>query len=97
MFTAEPARASVVGWEGGASQIDLPADSYSAMFLGRTLVTYVNPLRKNTFGPDAARPVRACSTWPGGRTEQVEGGLLSGELARQVRNGGVRRLVVELG
>ncbi|MCD8510640.1 MAG: hypothetical protein LRY73_12730 [Bacillus sp. (in: Bacteria)] len=72
----------------------------SFKFLGKTEVTYVNPLKKNTYGADAAKPISVKVYFnhdEGGTPKQYKANKLTGDLAVAIRNGEVARLVVELG
>ncbi len=82
---------------GGELKVDIPADSFSFMFLGRILVTYLNPVRKDTFGTDAVEPIRYIFFPPEGEAQVAPGGDVEEVLAQQVRARGFRRIMVELG
>jgi hypothetical protein len=85
-------------WIGNKQKtVELPANSYSFMFLGNTLVTYHNPLRRNTFGKNGVYPVRWRITDGGGGVSVIEGATVQGVLARAIRNREVSRIEVELG
>lgn len=96
MFTRKAG--TVPLWIGGRRQdVRLPANSYSFEFLGGTIVTYVNPRRKSTFGPGAAKPVFWKVTARDGRVIEVKGPALGGAAARLVREQQVTRMEIELG
>jgi len=77
-------------------QISFEANTFSFMFLGEILVSYHNPLRKDTFGADA--PV--VDSWKltdlAGDVHTVQGAILQGDMAEKVRNREIRRIVIEL-
>jgi hypothetical protein len=95
-FTEVPVKRQL--WEQGQGrrEIALPAGSFAFRFLGHTLVTYHNPDRRDSFGEGAARPVQIQLKAASGEARTVHSGVLRGDLARAVREGAVRRLLVEL-
>ncbi|MFP4105749.1 MAG: hypothetical protein ACLFVU_06610 [Phycisphaerae bacterium] len=95
-FTAEPTQREVVDRDGRPRQYDLPADSCSAMLFGSTLVTYVNPSRHATFGPDAVTVQGYEFIRADGSAESVDGPVVRGTLAEQVREQQFRQIVVRL-
>jgi hypothetical protein len=62
--------------------------------LSKCKVTYHNPSRKSTFGTDAANVQRIVIT---DTKEEVLGNVLSGEMAKRIRNGEIKELSVYLG
>ncbi|MGE5598788.1 MAG: hypothetical protein ACM3XS_05365, partial [Bacteroidota bacterium] len=95
-FGREERRIEIAGEDGRVRSHLLPADSYAAMFLGRTLVVYANPGRRDTFGADAARIESTKLTAGNGEVLQVAGPAIAGEWARQVRSGRIERIDVLL-
>jgi hypothetical protein len=76
---------------------DLPADAFACAALGRTLLVYHNPLRRDTFGLGAVHPRRftlhaASDAVP----LLIEADAVGSPLAEQVRSGRFRRIDVEL-
>lgn len=65
-------------------------------FLGSTLVTYHNPKKRNTFGPDGVMPYKYELTDCAGKTVEFESSYISGEYAGKVRNGKIRSIDVYL-
>ncbi|MGG1612974.1 cellobiose phosphorylase [Paenibacillus sp. FSL K6-2441] len=68
----------------------------SFRFLGTTEVVYRNPQKKDTYGPDAAALRRLVVQKHDGTELAVEGAVIDGELAEEVRSGKVRRIEAEL-
>jgi len=95
LFT-ESSRTERLFLNGCWQKIDFPSNSFSFMFLGEVLVTYLNRERKCTFGESSVGP----STWYledlQGNCLTVEQNVLSGEIAEKVRNRQVRRMIIEL-
>jgi hypothetical protein len=66
------------------------------MFLGSTVVNYVNLGKKNTFGQNGVKPVRYVLENPDGDIVNVENSCLTGQYAYQVRNGVFSNITVHL-
>jgi hypothetical protein len=97
LFTRRAQERELVRWDGQTEKLSLPAGSYSALFLGHTLVTYLNPQRRNTYGPKAVRPVRYELVYRNGRRAILAGSELAARPALDVREGKVSSLRVLLG
>ena len=97
LFTRAPATRQVVDWQGRSRAVSFPANSCSALFLGHTMVTYVNPARGDTFGEGAVRPVEHRLFPDAGGRQVVPGCELRGEHALAVRQRRVARIEVALG
>jgi hypothetical protein len=92
-------KASVVPYHDpvrGRLEVEIPASSFAFKLLGKTLVTYRNEARLDTWGKKGAKPVRYAFTFHDGNKRVVEGSSVDGELARAVRDGQVAELVVTL-
>lgn len=77
-------------WNGG--DVEIPANSFAAAFLGTVLLVYHNEQRRDTFGANAARPARIVVD---GR-ETIGAPALHGKMAEELRRRSVRRLDVWL-
>lgn len=66
-------------------------------FLGTVRVTYVNPARASTFGPDAVQPTRVVLESRDGTVTEVDGAVIPEPLALQVRRGTIAQITVHLG
>lgn len=62
-------------------------DRVSFKFLGSTMVNYINPDRKNTFGEDGVKPVRYVLENRNGDTADIENSYITGQYANEIRNG----------
>lgn len=78
------------------SNSPIPEDSVAFKFLGRCLVVYNNPRRKNTFGDEAASIKSLRLTFDDGHVATVEGDTLDSSFALDVREGRVKRIDCEL-
>jgi hypothetical protein len=71
-------------------------DQISFTFLGSTTVVYHNPARRDTFGEQAAIPVRFALEMADGTTLDIEGGHLGAPYAEMVRDGAVKIVHITL-
>ncbi len=96
LFTEEDV--SVPLWQGRQrKERRFAAGTFSFAFLGSILVTYLNPQRRDTFGKNAAKPEYITVTGLDGTTTRIEGGVISGPLARSIRDRQVKSIEVILG
>jgi hypothetical protein len=83
--------------DGQPTQLDLPAGTYAFNFLGRTLVVYHNPKKRNTFGPKAAKVVRCELAYRSSKKNVlVAGPAIPAPYAGHVREGRIERIDVYL-
>ncbi|MNP34670.1 hypothetical protein D3C76_1279680 [compost metagenome] len=68
----------------------------SFRFLGTTEVVYRNPQKKDTYGPNAASIRRLVVRRQDGSEQVVDGSVIEGQLAEEIRSGAVRRIEAEL-
>ncbi|PPD31661.1 MAG: hypothetical protein CTY19_13110 [Methylomonas sp.] len=74
----------------------LPADSAACALLGSTLLVYLNPQRKNTYGADSVAPGRFYLHGLDDTIQTVEGNCVRTETAEAIRRGEFRRVDIEL-
>jgi len=92
MFAADSRTVSPFGYDD-----ILPADSAAMVLFGSTLLVYINPSRRDSFGISAVQPLRY-RLYDGNRGSRiVEGGSLPAGMAQALRDGQFRRVDVELG
>jgi len=97
LFTKREERARRHEADGGGVDVVTPRNSFTFAFLGRTLVTYRNPKRRDTFGPGGVKPV-AYTVWTHENVRlEIAGDTLPSPISDQVRDGLIRHIVVELG
>jgi hypothetical protein len=82
--------------DGSVEELVLPADSYTALLLGRIPVTYINASRTDTFGDTGAKPVAYEFESDTGEVVRRKCEWLEEEDARAVRERRVRRIRVVL-
>jgi hypothetical protein len=75
----------------------LPAGSAACALLGSTLLVYINPMRRDTFGHGGVAPRRYRLYRQEGEAQTVEGRQLQGREAEALRLGRFRRVDVVLG
>ena len=92
LFSGEERQVELTTLDGNYRSYFLPAQTYAASFLGRTLVVYHNPKRKPTFGSDAARIGRIQLTADNAQLHHIEGELIPGIWAEKVRQGKIERI-----
>jgi hypothetical protein len=81
------------GWE----EVRIPANSFTFRFLGHTLVSYHNPERRSTYGPNATTISTCTFTYRDGRVLKEAGPHFSSHYAESVRTGEVQKMDVMLG
>ncbi len=96
LFTREPVTRKLL-FDGRWEDVSFGSDTLSFMFLGRILVTYHNPRRGDTFGPDRVAPVSWKLTGRDGTTQITHSGFITGETAARVRALQFTRIEIELG
>ncbi|MEA3286152.1 MAG: hypothetical protein U9Q77_02080 [Candidatus Marinimicrobia bacterium] len=82
--------------EGTAEQVSIPANSFSFMFLGKILITYHNPTRKNTWGENGVAPMCWKVVDENGITHQISGTTIDNTYASLIRDRKIHRIEVEL-
>ncbi|MBW6513195.1 MAG: hypothetical protein K0B87_00345 [Candidatus Syntrophosphaera sp.] len=95
LFTPEARRSRLLigdAWQ----DVQFEADTFSFMFLGKILVTYLNPSRKDTFGPDSVSPASWKVLDLQGISREFQTAALSGEIVRQIRAREILSIAVEL-
>ena len=81
----------------GEEEVVIPKNTIAFAFLGKILVIYQNPKRKNTFGKNAVRPQKIRLTNNSGGKILFKGDTLSAKYAKAVREGKIKRIEIELG
>lgn len=95
LFTRETRNVRVLKqdeWE----EIELPARTFSFMFLGSILVVYHNEGLSDTFGEDGVKPVEWTIVDSKGNTQTLYAETLIGDFARRVRDREVTRMDIVL-
>ncbi len=96
MFTTDSTVHHRIREDGTPEEIELPAGSCAALFLGRCLVIYENPARKATFGLNPVRVTGYNLLYSDDREYMAKGPVLNPEHAAALRSGMVSRLHVPL-
>jgi hypothetical protein len=97
LFTAKARQDTCCDIDGRQRHVLTPASAYSFLFLGRTVVTYLNPKKKDTFGKNGARVVRV-RLYDGEKVvSETEGHVVKAPFAAQVRSGRISRIEADMG
>ncbi|OAI03824.1 hypothetical protein [Methylomonas methanica] len=80
-----------------ADEETLRANSATCTLFGSTLLVYVNPQRRDTFGEDAVKPLQFQLYGRDGTTQSVSTANIEGATAEALRSGQYRRIDVLLG
>jgi hypothetical protein len=91
-FSALSRQVTVLWEDRPAKEYQLPAHSYAAKFLAKTLVIYNNPALKQTYGPEGTAINRIFLEMWDGKRIAVNGPKIIGELAHKVRQGLVEKI-----
>src|SRR5262249_32704246 len=73
-----------------------PAHTFGLKLFGKTWILYRNPTRQDTFGVKELLPVRYDLRYENGDTVSVDGNFLPNALARELRDGKLARVEIEL-
>lgn len=96
LFTEKEEEASFYDAHGQLQQVVIPKDSFAFVFLGKVLVIYRNPRRKDTFGPQGVRPEKIILKQKGKPDLQLKGGVIADNYALSVRQGNIEYIEVNL-
>ncbi len=75
---------------------DFAKDTFGFKLFGKTWVIYHNPSRKDTYAGRGLRPARYLLRYDDGRDLTHEGNALPDALSRDLRDGKLARLTIEL-
>lgn len=92
LFSTQKQEVSLLG-----QQHTIAADSACCLLFSTTLLVYVNPARRDTFGSTAVKPCRFQLHAPDGHMHSVEGPSLPANLASALRQGAFQRIDILLG
>jgi hypothetical protein len=95
LFTRKPGKTRLYQ-EGRWREIDLPARTFSFMFLGKVLVVYHNADLKNTYGESGVKPAQWEITDGNQTPKTINAGILAGDIARDIRDRKFTRIDVQL-
>jgi hypothetical protein len=97
LFTKKEAKGMFRFSGKGHFGITVPKDSFAFSFLGKVLVIYHNPIRKNTYGMDRVKPQRIVLKARGHKDVMINGNVVPADHASGVREGAFERVEVYLG
>ncbi|MBN3039166.1 MAG: hypothetical protein JW869_07125 [Candidatus Omnitrophica bacterium] len=84
LFTEKEEQVSFAFEKGKTLPVKIPKDSFAFVFLGRTLVIYRNPKRKDLF---CQQPDRVVLSKSGEKDVVISGGIIHSRYAKAVREG----------
>ena len=96
LFAEQEAEVTFLLPDGTERREALPACSFSALFLSHTLVTYLNPGARKTYGDDGCDLASYALTYDDGRTVEIGGPAVPAPHARDIRDRAVRSITVHL-
>lgn len=96
LFTENEQNATLL-IDGKMSDIVLPANSFTFMFLSEILVSYYNPNQQDTFGDHGVKPQSWVLTDSAGQSQTYTGAALGYEAAQRIRSKQIRRIEITLG
>lgn len=96
LFTETAGQREIIRPDGTSETLHFPEKSYVALFLGQVLVTYLNPSGRATFGETRAEVTGYRLTYSDGGKVEHRGDTLTGQEARDVRDGKVASMEVQL-
>lgn len=86
LFTKEDESFTLYSTDGPERIVETSKNSYTTLFLGKTIVTYNNPLRKSTFGENCTKIQEYKLTSFSNESTVIKGSEIHGEWAHKVRN-----------
>ncbi len=93
-FSPQP---TLAGWLFSARATDdFEKDTFGFKLFGNTWIVYRNPGRKDTFGRRVLRPVAFTLLYPDGKKIEHTGSYLPDTLARELRDGKLARVTIDL-
>ena len=81
----------------GPREVTVPTGGFLFRLGGDTLVTYLNPTGRATYGPQGSQVKRYLLEFADGSSKAVEGDLLSAKEALAIRSGRVATITAQLG
>ncbi|MFH1753760.1 MAG: hypothetical protein ABH875_06215, partial [Candidatus Omnitrophota bacterium] len=97
LFTDQESRCRFHFGRNDARVVTIPKDSFAFAFLGKALVTYHNPKRKNTYGKNGVKPEWVILKSAGKRDIEISGGVIPSKYARSLRSGRFSQIEIHLG
>ena len=97
LFTQKEIVRVFVEKDGSERAVKVPKDSVAFMFLGKTLVTYHNPRRLDTFGKLRASVKKIALHEPRGRVTEFKGDTVPSPFSLRVRDEFIPKIDIELG
>ncbi|PIU20225.1 MAG: hypothetical protein COT18_03325 [Elusimicrobia bacterium CG08_land_8_20_14_0_20_59_10] len=87
---------TVTDAEGNESEAVLPPGGFAFRLFGRTLATYLNAKRKNTYGKDGVKVASYLLVYNDGKRVEVPGPVVPSPCSHHLREGRVRTITAVL-
>ncbi|MEE8359512.1 MAG: hypothetical protein V3S04_01135 [Candidatus Omnitrophota bacterium] len=97
LFTEQESKCPFSFGKDASRTITIPKNSFAFAFLGKILVTYHNPKRKNTYGKNSVKPEWIILKSNGKRDIEISGGVVPHKYARLMREGRFSQIEIHLG
>ena len=95
LFTGETKRIKLI-LNGKQEELEFPAESFSFMFLGEIMVTYLNESLRDTFGENGVKPDSYEVIDAEGISQFFKADEMKGEIAEKIRDRKIERIIVIL-
>ena len=96
MFTTKKRKIEIYYNDSETERITVPENSFLFRFLGRVIVVYHNPLRKNTYGKGGAKVSKIRVIYFNGKEFEMDETIIPPPYSYDVRTGKVKRIEVVL-
>lgn len=95
-FFTDKARDIEFNFKSGKRNVSLKANSYAFSMFEHTLVIFNNPKKKDTFGPDGAKPVQYRVSYAQAKENVVDSAVLGEPYAKDLRAGRIETISIAL-
>jgi hypothetical protein len=95
-FTKKEEKFACSANSGKKRSVILPASSFAFRFLGKILVIYRNPKRKNTYGAGGVKPVSYTLRYKNKKIKTIAADSLKAPYALDIREGRVEKITADL-
>ncbi len=97
LFTHHETKRTWINGDGEEIPVTIPKNSTAFVFLGKTLVTYYNPKRLDTFGKTRVAVKKVKLTDRSGRVTEFRGDTIPSPFSLRVRDEWIPKIELELG
>jgi hypothetical protein len=97
LFTTKTEEINIYSHDGKIEKVKIEKNSFAFKFLGKTLVIYNNPSRKNTYGANSAKIKNITLIYTDNKIVDIAGEIIYNNYANDVRSGKIKQINVMLG